>query len=195
MSIFVMGLDLGQAQDFTAQVICQATGTQYDSHLVGLPLTQCDVRHIDRYDLGTRYTDIAVDVGKRLRQVPQPRYLVIDETGVGRGVLEMFSGLGAHGITITGTGQATLTAPMHVHVPKRDLVSTAQVALQNGVLKIGRNLKHADTLVKELLPFRTKIVSFRQACMTRQGLVATVVERARRPWQRWHSRQQRFLKI
>ena len=45
MPIFVMGLDLGQAQDFTAQVICQATGTQYDTHLVGLPLTQCDVRY------------------------------------------------------------------------------------------------------------------------------------------------------
>lgn len=69
----------------------------------------------------------------------------------------MFDGLQPHGITITGTGKPTLTAPMHANVPKRDLVSAAQVALQNGILKIGRSLKHADTLVRELLAFRAKI--------------------------------------
>src|ERR1039458_6128982 len=104
MPIFVMGLDLGQAQDFTANVICEAEGTQYGFGLIGLPMVRCDVRYIDRYNLGTRYEDIAVDVGKRLAKVPKPHYLVVDETGVGRPVMEMLSYLGPHGITITGSG-------------------------------------------------------------------------------------------
>ena len=157
MSIFVAGLDLGQAQDFTAMVIVQAEGTQYDQLLVGLPLTKCDVRFIDRYDLGTRYEDIAVDVGKRLGKVPKPHYLAVDETGVGRPVMEMLSYLRPHGITITGTGQPRLTAPMHATIPKRDLVSSVQVALQNKILRIADNLKHADLLIRELLAFRANI--------------------------------------
>ena len=157
MPIFVLGLDLGQSQDFTAQVIVQADGTHYDTHLVGPPLVHCDVRHIDRYDLGTSYQDISADIGKRFAKVPKPRYLVVDETGVGRPVMEMLGFLQPHGITITGTGNASLVAPMHAHVPKRDLVGAAQVALQNKVLRIARSLKHADTLVRELLAFRAKI--------------------------------------
>ena len=89
--------------------------------------------------------------------VPHPRYLVVDETGAGRPVVEMLGHLQPHGITITGTGKPVLTAPMHANVPKRDLVGAAQVALQNGILKIGRILKHADTLGPELLAFRAKI--------------------------------------
>jgi hypothetical protein len=157
MSIFVTGLDLGQLSDFTAMVIVQAEGTRYDQRLVGLPLTKCDVRFIDRYDLGTRYEDIAVDVGKRLRQVPLPRYLAVDETGVGRPVVEMLAYLQPYGITITGGGEPTLLAPMRARVPKRDLVSSAQVALQNKVLRISSKLKSADLLTRELLAFRAKI--------------------------------------
>ena len=162
--VFVMGLDLGQAQDFTAAVIVQAEGTQYDARLAGLPLVTCDVRYIERYDLGTPYQDIAADIGKRLVKIPKPRWLVVDETGVGRPVLEMidkemFAARESlpHGITIVGNGQPTLTDNRHAHVPKRDLVSSAQVALQNKVLRIARSLKHADMLVKELLAFRAKI--------------------------------------
>ena len=156
MSIFVTGLDLGQAQDFTAMVIVDARGTQYDARLEGLPLVQCDVRFIHRYDLGTRYEEIATDVGQRIKKVPLPNYLVVDETGVGRPVMEMLARYGPHGITITGGNKATLVAPMHANVPKRDLVSAAQVALQNKVLRIAK-MPNADILIRELLAFRAKI--------------------------------------
>ena len=77
--VFVMGLDLGQAQDFTAAVIVQAEGTQYDARLVGLPLVSCDVRYIERYDLGTPYADIAADVGKRIIKIRLRQNSVINE--------------------------------------------------------------------------------------------------------------------
>jgi hypothetical protein len=157
MSIFVTGLDLGQVSDFTAMVIVQAEGTRYDQRLVGLPLTRCDVRYIDRYDLNTKYEDISLDVGKRFSKIPKPRYLVVDETGVGRPVMEMLAYLQPYGITITGGGEPTLIAPMRARVPKRDLVSSAQVALQNKVLRISSKLKSAELLTRELLAFRAKI--------------------------------------
>ena len=42
-------------------------------------------------------------------------------------------------------------------VPKRDLVSAAQVLLQSGRLKIASGLPEAETLKRELLNFRVKI--------------------------------------
>ena len=45
---------------------------------------------------------------------------------------------------------------MHANVPKRDLVSAAQVALQNKVLRIAK-MPNADILIRELLAFRAKI--------------------------------------
>ena len=46
---------------------------------------------------------------------------------------------------------------MHATIPKRDLVSSVQVALQNKILRIADNLKHADLLIRELLAFRANI--------------------------------------
>ena len=44
-----------------------------------------------------------------------------------------------------------------VRVPKRDLVSTAQVLLQSERLKIAKGLPEAQTLVDELLAFKVSI--------------------------------------
>ena len=164
MSIFVAGLDLGQAQDHSALVITEAHGTMYTDispayPTEGPPLVHVDVRYILRYDLGTKYDAVAGDVRQRIAKVPAPKYLVVDETGVGRPVVELLAQLGLHphGITIASGGNATLAEPMHVHVPKRDLVGGAQVCLQNRILRIGKDLPHAELLVRELLAFRAKI--------------------------------------
>lgn len=59
-------------------------------------------------------------------------------------------------IQITG-GDAVTYENGVTRVPKRDLVSAAQVALQTGRLKIAADLPEAQTLVRELESFKVKI--------------------------------------
>ena len=60
-------------------------------------------------------------------------------------------------ITITGGDQVMRVSDQEYRVPKRDLVSVPQVALQNHVLRIGKSVPFADLLIRELLAFRFKI--------------------------------------
>ncbi len=159
MSIFVAGLDLGQARDYSALVITEATGTKRGkaSEEV-LPFAELAVRHIERFQLGTKYQDVAREVEDRLRRTPAPRYFAVDATGVGSAVVEMLARLKPAEITITG-GNAVCYGdrPNQFRVPKRDLVGGLSVALQNGVLKIAKGLPHAELLTQELLNFKASI--------------------------------------
>jgi hypothetical protein len=175
MSIFVAGLDLGQAADYSALVIVEAAGTSRkvswegirpdlgllstdSANVETLPMTRLDVRHIERFPLHRKYGQIAADVEARLRRVPVPRYLVVDQTGVGTGVIEMLARLTPIGITITAGNEVQRgTGPQDFRVPKRDLVAALQVGLQNGTLRIAKGLPHAELLTREMLAFRARI--------------------------------------
>ncbi len=174
MSLFVAALDLGQMRDYSALIILEARGTMErisfgvmdqsigmeiprDNVVEIMPITMMDIRHIERFELGTKYTVIGDQVERRLRGVPKPNVFVIDETGVGIGVAELFRHLQPHGITITGGNEASIASPGHYRVPKRDLVSPLQVRLQEGQLRIAAGLPHAGLLKHELENFRAKI--------------------------------------
>jgi len=173
MSIYVLGLDLGQAQDYTAAVIIEASGTAqkapFRTQVLGYdvpavqsyelaPLSRVEVQYIKRFDLGTRYQEIAGSVAAALRKMPMPRYLAVDQTGVGRGVLEMLYGCRPVGITITAGNEVTPGVLQHEwRVPKRDLVSTMQVLFQNRQFGMRRDLPHSEVLDRELRNFRAKI--------------------------------------
>jgi hypothetical protein len=63
-----------------------------------------------------------------------------------------------HVKTNQSSGGATVSKERGLNrVPKRDLVSVVQVALQNGRLRIAEKLPNAATLVKELQNFQGKI--------------------------------------
>jgi hypothetical protein len=162
MSIFVLGLDLGQAQDYTALVIVEVEGTKYKDSAgqpyEALPFVHLAVRHIERFTLGTKYLDIAWQVEQRLRHTPAPRYVACDSTGVGGAVVEMLARIRPAEITITSGNQVQYgERPQQFRVPKRDLVAGLSVGLQNGVLKIAKGLPNAELLTAELLNFRAKI--------------------------------------
>ena len=123
------------------------------------------LRHLERFDLGTRYP-----VVERVRTLLSSHPLrnnrvafLVDKTGVGAAVVDHFilGGLSPIAVTIHGGSSVTKDpeAPggWGMRVPKRDLVSATQVLLQNGRLKIARDLPLADTLKSELLSFRVKI--------------------------------------
>ena len=153
MNKFYCGLDLGQAHDFTALAVleCSTNGPD-DSHF------HC--RHLKRFPLRTPYPEIVKQVELLMRSPAlgvTPR-LIVDATGVGRPVVDLFRAakLRPVAITITGGNAANIGSGGY-HVPKRDLVSVLQVLLQSGRLKFAKGLPDIQVLVNELLNFQVKI--------------------------------------
>ena len=149
MTKFVVGLDLGQAQDYTALAVVERTegGERH-------------VRHLERFPLGTTYPAIVERVAALLSREPLAgdAELVVDATGVGAPVVDLLrdAGLRPVAVTITG-GEKVIRGSDGWRVPKRDLVAALQVALQTGRLKVAATLPLAEILTRELLDFRVRI--------------------------------------
>jgi len=155
MTSFYLGLDLGQAQDYTALVVVERKEFRYKAKP-----DEYHIRHLERPKLGTPYPAIVERVQNLLKsdQLWGRTALVVDKTGVGAPVVDMFrkAGLRPVAITITG-GNSVSKDGAGYHVPKRDLVSTLQVLFQAGRLKVAAELPEARLLVEELLNFKVKI--------------------------------------
>ena len=121
------------------------------------------LRHLERFELGTKYTRIIENVKRLLTREPirrrlQRTRLLVDKTGVGAAVVDGFWQAGVRPISITIHGGSAVTPEDHGYrVPKRDLVAAVQTLLQNGRLKVAESLELAPILKKELLNFRVKI--------------------------------------
>lgn len=153
---FTFGLDLGQTQDPTACVILEQTGD-----LTAEEPAHFHARHIERYPLRTAYPDIVKDVAEKMQGAPLrgKTTLVVDQTGVGRPVVEMLKGAGLEpiGVTIHGGDSVVRVAAAEWRVPKREIASVLQVLLQSRRLEIARALPEAALLVQELLTFKVRI--------------------------------------
>ncbi len=119
-------------------------------------------RHLERLPIGTPYPAQVARIKAlhdRLKtDTGTPPRLVVDQTGVGRPVVDMLRAaeLKPAAVTITG-GDAVTQDGLEYRVPKRDLVSVAQVLLQAKRLKIAKELPEALTLQNELLAFKVSI--------------------------------------
>jgi len=159
---YLMGLDLAQSGDFTALCVVRQAGQDAST-------SRFEVIALKRYTLGTGYPEIVEDVAKvREReefQVPGGEaagklpLLVVDATGVGRPVVDMFRRAKLQPVAITITGGNTVnTLSWHErHVPKRDLVSALQVLFHSDRLAIAGKLPEAPILKAELQNFRATI--------------------------------------
>ena len=118
------------------------------------------VGHLERLPLGTTYPAIVAHVSRLLTKLPGHPELVIDFTGVGRPVFDMFvcSGISPIGVLISGGTAETRDGPT-CSVPKLTLVSRLQALLHEGRLKILRELAEAETLVRELQDFRVEFTA------------------------------------
>jgi hypothetical protein len=108
---YYLGLDLGQAQDYTALAIIEEPvwdGARWLSparidpetmallqertRLEGRPANPVlSVRHLERYELGTRYSEVVERVREIAYTSPlagKPGCLMVDKTGVGAAVLD-----------------------------------------------------------------------------------------------------------
>src|SRR5438874_7114199 len=116
-----------------------------------VPAAIFQVGHLERVPLGTPYPGIVAHVGRLLGKLPAGTELIIDFTGVGRPVFDMFvhSGISPLGVLITGGTTETRDGAIR-SVPKLTLVSRLQALLHEGRLKIQTELAEAETLVREL---------------------------------------------
>ena len=155
MYSFFLGLDLGQAQDYTAISVIERKSFQFERKP-----DEYHVRHLERPKLGTPYPAIVERVKALMNssQLAGRTLLVVDKTGVGGPVVDMFKKAGLRPIAITITGGSSVnTGDGGYHVPKRDLVTNLQVLFQTGRLRVAAELPEARTLVEELLNFKVKI--------------------------------------
>lgn len=159
---FVLAVDVGQAHDYTAAVVIHSRATGTDR--------QHDIVHLERFreipypeqvrrvaQLHQALRDRARRLEHRERE-PATTELVVDATGVGAPVLDAFREAGLHprGVIITG-GETSSHVDGVDRVPKRELVTALQVALQAKRLRIAAELPLAEVLMKELRGFRVHI--------------------------------------
>ena len=159
-----VGVDLGQARDYTTTAVLSVLPSEHGKE-IPLRKRQMECRRLERIPLRTPYPEIVRYVAKlcrHLQSIMGKVYLLLDATGVGRPVVNMFeaAGLDPIGITVTSGHDVTRgEQPNSVNVPKRDLISSLQVAMHLGNMHVARNLKFAETFKRELDMFKVKITT------------------------------------
>lgn len=162
MSTFIIGLDLGQRNDYTAAAVIERDREQRDPlpgsmHYQYVPTYT--VHQLDRIRQ-VSYVTVADNLAALMRSTAlQDATLVVDETGVGAGVVDLLKerGLTPRRVTITGGDQVTRDGTFGFRVPKRDLATAVALVLEQRRLQVPASLPHAETLRSELGNFRVKV--------------------------------------
>ena len=165
----VVGLDIGQQADYSALSILEVVKTtlvhtdpirRLEKHLVeGKP--NYNLRYLERLPVGMAYPDQVERVCEIMRNSvfrKRNRHLVIDVTGVGRPIFDLFAkgSMAPIAVLIHGGNNVTSQGRQY-NVPKRMLVFTGKAVLQTGRLRVPSTLKLKDTLIRELQNMRVKI--------------------------------------
>jgi hypothetical protein len=156
---YVSGISLGQANESTAlAVVERRTPPEHDED--ERPLSEFSVRHLERFPIGTTYAAVFERVSTLFSSMPLPgNTLEADQTAVGEPVMRSLRRAwvlgGYRGVVITNGLEATYDSGFW-QVPKKDLVGTLQVLLQEQRLRIAAQLPEVPTLVEELLNFQMK---------------------------------------
>lgn len=160
-SAYVLGLDLGQTTDFTALAIGELVPTNPVAVLI---------RHLERLPKQTPYPVQVATVGEKVAKVKEMgrTLLVVDQTGVGRAVVDSFRvarlGVPMWPVTIASSamGQAKRDATTADWVvPKKDLIGAMVTLAHAGRLQISGALPHDIQRIakEELRNFRMKITA------------------------------------
>lgn len=145
---YIVSVDIGKQNDFTAIVLLERHGQSY----VLLNIERW--RHKSYSHLITRLRQYSANNALKDGQ----KVYLVDETGVGSGVVDWLreSGLDIIGISIHG-GREMTTAPGRINAPKSDLVFHLQNIIEKHRLNVAPNLEHWNEVEKELLTFSPKV--------------------------------------
>lgn len=164
---YILGLDLGQASDYTAIVALERKPEvlRHEEHwqrahrmLVPIYTDRYRVVAAERLPLHTSYPAIVEYVAKRVEQLRGDCELVVDATGVGRPVADMLTERDVPfvPVLITGGNDESVDARGYYHVPKGSLVVHVHTVLATSRLTIPKALEHHALLAHELVAFRNK---------------------------------------
>ncbi len=156
-----LGLDLGQAQDYSALAAIEKEGVGHEAkYTLGV---------LKRAELGTPYPAVVAKVRDLLLSGPYAKgdvRLIVDGTGVGRPVVEMLQDalkeeikkalVRITPVLITG-GDEERWESWSWRVPKRDLLGNLVVLFQQQRLQIPETLPGKEKLIEELLSVGRKI--------------------------------------
>jgi hypothetical protein len=172
---YVIGCDLGQSSDPTAIAVLEHSRGVVDhgnsfqrNHGLSkqTPAERTDCRHLERLPLGTSYPAVVQRVKDLLSRPPlnghdgvKPAELVLDATGVGQAVADVFdeAGLPHIRVTITAGVEVTAVARNRWHVSKSALISTVDALLHLGELRFAAALSESGAMRDELLDFRRSL--------------------------------------
>lgn len=172
---YIVGVDIGQSMDPTAICVLHhtvmPTGDCTIQHgQLGAPgvlreraEVHFDVRHLERIPLGTPYPAVADYVQSLLMRPPlhDEADLVLDETGVGRAVADIFQerGMSPVRVAITAGSDVTDQGRSRYHVPKSTLISAVDAKLHVGELRFAAELTDAGALADELKDFQRRVTA------------------------------------
>lgn len=179
---FSIGLDLGQAQDFSALAVVEHVdvlpegwpafryfgtddrGMQTPYPRPGVPPMTRELRvvHLQRWALGTPYHEVVADACTvaRSHELNGSRFFY-DRSGVGRPVGDLMwqayerGHLGEtmpEGRTITGGEKSSRAG-----TAKKDLIAALEIPIQQGRFKIPAGLPMSDVLERELTSFKLRL--------------------------------------
>jgi hypothetical protein len=160
---FVVGVDLGQSSDPTAIAVLEHRKI-YRHHVSGRRQQteeRFDVRHLARLPLGLSYPAQVQEVAMIAARKPIAGRceLIIDSTGVGAAVGDLFdtTGLRPTRVTITAGTEQTCHGPNRWNVAKQILISMLDARLHCGELRFARELLEAPAMQDELKDFQRKV--------------------------------------
>jgi hypothetical protein len=169
---FIAGLDCGQMHDPSALVVLERQMRLHQGAL----LPYFFAGHLERLPLQTPYPTMVKGMRQRLERISERSVLVIDATGVGRGVVDLFR----EGWTdydpetqerTTLPGKPTIIAVTLLtnalsqpraerwdewHVPRRDVIMAFLLCLQHHRFQGAASLPELTTLIQEAQAFKWK---------------------------------------
>ncbi len=162
----ILSVDLGKDGDYTAMALLslqerlmeRVPRHQYDTTRASI-VSSFALLGLERAELGTPYTEISRRVA-RLTTAPaysQDILVVIDATGVGNAVAEMFAQAGVYAMKLIVTGGHEPSVKNgRYYVPKKDLVAALRTAFDTGRLKVAPGLPAWGDLLAEMTNFVMK---------------------------------------
>jgi hypothetical protein len=153
-----IGLDLGQARDYSALAVIERRWLQDDG--VEVPVPMYHVIHLERSQMS--YPTLIQHVVQLLK-MPKLLFesvLVVDAGGPGRPVIDMLRAQGVRnmrGVVITGGAHVGQSPDGTTTIPKRDLVAALVVQYEQGRIKMSPELPLAEQFEAELTNFSYKI--------------------------------------
>ena len=162
---FFTGLDLGQANDYSTLAVVERVEMKGEWDAVAFAWkkhAQLRLRYLERIPLGTPYPEVVARTARVTGsgEIAGDCQLLVDATGVGRPVVDLLRGARLQcplvPAIITG-GTSESYAKGFRHVPKNNLITGLQIALQRGDLQIAGGMAYGAALVAEMAEMRVRI--------------------------------------